>query len=161
MVIKFKKADPEDVFKNTMKGKLGEAIVKQCLGDLVSEIDCEVLPNSGDGKIDLTVNSDREIGIQVKTRYSSAGGAEWRVSLDELDANQAIACVLIYSADAGAQDFDEFQSEYCPIMAGFMPTDLILEDFERGESDRGKVRDEKASFPITIEDLSYEDGLRN
>ncbi len=72
MVKKYRTSEPQEIFKNNLKGKIGEEVVKKCLGKLVTDVNYEIT-EGGDGKIDFTLDSKGLIGgIQVKTRYSNA-----------------------------------------------------------------------------------------
>ena len=160
MVRKYRKADPQVVFRNTMMGKLGEEIVKKYLGDFVSNINYEIIPESGDGRIDLRIGTDDSIGIQVKTRYSFPTSAQWWVSWEEITKNQAIVCILIYSNSPNIVRFDEFQSEYSAIIAGFIPASLLQKRIEQKEIGL-EYHQNKSIVKLNISDLHYGDGLRN
>ncbi len=68
MAEKYKRGSKvKNTFINNLKGKLGEEIVKRCLGDFITEVDYQ-LKIGGDGKVDFTLSSDISKGIQVKTR---------------------------------------------------------------------------------------------
>ena len=153
---KYKDINPQQVFTNHAKGKLGEIVTKECLGELVRQVDYEILP-SGDGKIDLTLSSDGNIGIQVKTRYSNTYKVEWSISLEEIQKNRAIVCVLILGEQ---KIFDEFKSEYHPVMAGFLPTDLIQKQI-RESSLNWEDNNGNKVVKIKIDNLLYGGGLRS
>ncbi|CAD5953449.1 putative WD repeat-containing protein alr2800 [Planktothrix tepida] len=160
MVRKYRKADPQVVFRNTMMGKLGEEIVKKYLGDFVGNINYEIIPETGDGLIDLRISTDYSIGIQVKTRYSSPTMAQWWVSWEEITKNQAIVCILIYSNSQTIVKFDEFKSEYSAIIAGFLPARLLQKRIEQKEISLEYYQNHSI-VKLQINDLHYGDGLRN
>ncbi|AFW94608.1 pentapeptide repeat-containing protein [Dolichospermum sp. UHCC 0352] len=139
MVAKYRNEDPKLIFINTMKGKLGEEVVKSCLGDLVRSVNYNVLPG-GDGKVDLiTYNSN--IGIQVKATHSSRiDTARWFISKDELQNNAVLACVLI------TEPIRDDQADFNLVFAGFLPTNMIY------------LENDRTSVPIT--ELLYSGGLR-
>ena len=156
MVEKYRNQNPHQVFINHAKGKLGEIVTKECLGELVGQVNYEILI-SGDGKIDLTLSSDGNIGIQVKTRYSNTYKVEWSISLEEIQKNKAIVCVLILGEQ---KDFDEFKSEYHPVMAGFLPTDLIQKQIREGYVSLEQNNGNKI-LKIKINNLLYGGGLHS
>jgi uncharacterized protein YjbI with pentapeptide repeats len=139
MVAKYRNEDPKLIFINTMKGKLGEEVVKSCLGDLVRSVNYNVLPG-GDGKVDLiTYNSN--IGIQVKATHSRRiDTARWFISKDELQNNAVLACVLI------TEPIRDDQADFNLVFAGFLPTNMIY------------LENDRTSVPIT--ELLYSGGLR-
>ena len=156
MAEKYKKEHPRQVFINHMKGKLGEEVVKECLANLVDKVNYQILP-SGDGKVDLFLNSKANIGIQVKTRCSDIDKVYWSITPDELQKNKVIACVLIPEKQ---KDFDEFRSEYYPIMGGFLPTEIIRKQIS--ENSLGwEENNENKSVELKIYDLLYSGGLRS
>lgn len=156
MVRKYRNISPRQVFTNHAKGKLGEIVTEDCLSGLVGQVNYEILP-SGDGKIDLTLSSDGNIGIQVKTRYSNTYNVEWSISLEEIQKNKAVVCVLILGEQ---KKFDEFKSEYHPVMAGFLPTDLIQKQIREGSLDWEDNNGNKV-VKIKIDNLLYGGGLRS
>ncbi|MBW4549341.1 MAG: hypothetical protein KME25_33775 [Symplocastrum torsivum CPER-KK1] len=160
MVDKFRKAAPQEVFKNNVKGKLGEKIVEKCLGDLVSRVRYDIIPESGDGKVDLTVNSYHTIGIQVKTRYGKADEVKWLIDSEEIEKNKAIVCVLLHKEDCELENFDEFKHEYKPIIAGFLPTDSIHTMVNKNEIEK-EMSNGKSLVKLTINNLLYGMGLES
>jgi tetratricopeptide (TPR) repeat protein len=119
MANKFKQqSDVKNIFFNNMKGKLGEEVVKICLGDFVTEVDYEKY-SSGDGKIDFTLTSDSSVGIQVKTRYGYFDKVQWTIDREEIEKNAVLVCVLCQ------EEFSEMEKEYGLIIAGFLPTNMI------------------------------------
>ena len=141
MAEKYKRGSKvKNTFINNLKGKLGEEIVKRCLGDFITEVDYQ-LKLGGDGKIDFTLSSDLSKGIQVKTRTSKKGGEmTWTVSLDEIQKNSAIICILI------EEEIDEAQAEYHLVFAGFIPT-LFLSQNQENQS-------------VRINELLYSSGIK-
>lgn len=156
MAEKYKKEHPRQVFINHMKGKLGEEVVKECLANLVDKVNYQILP-SGDGKVDLVLDSSASIGIQVKTRCSNIDKVYWSISPDELQKNKVIACVLIPEKQ---KDFDEFRSEYYPIMVGFLPTEIIRKQISEDSLSWEESNGNK-SVKLKIHDLLYSGGLRS
>ena len=56
MVRIHKNSEPQKIFQNSLKGKIGEEVVKKCLGKLVTDVNYEIT-EGGDGKIDFTLDS--------------------------------------------------------------------------------------------------------
>jgi hypothetical protein len=107
------------VFIDNMKGKLAEEVVQVRLIDLVTEVDYEKRI-SGDGKVDFRLTCDPAIGIQVKSRHGSIDTVQWSISKEEVEKNAVLVCILIQ------EKVNEAQSEYNLIIAGFLPTYLII-----------------------------------
>lgn len=128
------------VFIDNMKGKLAEEVVQVRLIDLVTEVDYEKRI-SGDGKVDFRLNSDPDVGIQVKARHDSINTVKWRVSQEEVEKNATLVCILIQ------EEVSEAQAKYNIIMAGFLPTNRI------------ELSDGEAS--VSINELLYSGGLRS
>ncbi|MEM9925926.1 MAG: tetratricopeptide repeat protein [Cyanobacteria bacterium P01_D01_bin.50] len=140
MAEKYKRVSSvRDVFISYLKGKLGEEVVKERLADFITEVDYEKR-FGGDGNVDFTLTSNPLIGIEVKSRYGYFDKVRWSVSVDEVQKNAVIVCVLI------REEVSEAQSEYHMVLAGFLPTEMI------------KLRTGKISFGI--EQLLYGGGLR-
>ncbi|MDJ0733016.1 MAG: tetratricopeptide repeat protein [Nostocaceae cyanobacterium] len=119
MAEKYKRVSPvRDVFLNFLKGKLGEEVVKERLGDLITEVDYEKRLG-GDGKIDFTLTSDSAIGIEVKSRHGSIDRVRWSISSEEVEKNAVVVCIFIQ------EEVSEAQSEYHLFLAGFLPTQMI------------------------------------
>ncbi|TAE59784.1 MAG: tetratricopeptide repeat protein [Nostocales cyanobacterium] len=140
MVKKYKPNDPKNYFINNMKGKLGEEVVKTRLGNFVTEVDYEKRVG-GDGKIDFTLTSDPEVGIQVKARNGKFDEIKWTISQEEIEKNAVLVCILIQ------EEVSEAQTEYNLILAGFLPTNMIT-------SVNGKAL-------VGIDELLYSGGLRS
>ncbi|WP_300001280.1 tetratricopeptide repeat protein, partial [Anabaena sp. AL09] len=140
MANKFKQqSDVKNIFFNNMKGKLGEEVVKICLGDFVTEVDYEKY-SSGDGKIDFTLTSDSSVGIQVKTRYGYFDKVQWTIDREEIEKNAVLVCILCQ------EEFSDTEKEYRFIMAGFLPTNMIQYAFNEAI--------------LGIDELLYPGGLR-
>jgi tetratricopeptide (TPR) repeat protein len=141
MAEKYKRTSPvRNVFISNLKGKLGEEVVKERLADFITEVDYEKR-FGGDGKIDFTLNSDPNIGIEVKSRHGTIDKVRWSISSEEVEKNAVVVCVLIQ------EEVSEAQPEYHLFLAGFLPTTMI------------KLRTGKISFGI--EQLLYAGGLRS
>ena len=141
MAEKYKRNSPvRKVFIDNMKGKLGEEVVKARLENFVTEVDYETRLG-GDGKIDFTLTSDSDVGIQVKARQGRDDTVQWWISQEEVEKNAALVCILIQ------EEVNEAQAEYHLILAGFLPTNMI------------QVSNGKASFGI--DELLYGGGLRS
>ena len=145
----------QEVFSNHLKGKLGEIAIKQCLGDYITPVNYEFLPN-GDGKVDFKVGSGKEIGVQVKTRYGKSS-VKWKFQSQEVKANEILLCVLIH--DEEEKSFDEFQHKYKLVVAGFVPTKNIRQLISESKSNLGGENDQKC-MELEIHDLLYGYGLR-
>ena len=140
MAEKYKRVSSvRDVFVSYLKGKLGEEVVKERLADFITEVDYEKR-FGGDGNIDFTLTANPLIGIEVKSRHGYFNKVRWSVSVDEVQKNAVIVCVLIQ------EEVNEAQSKYNMVLAGFLPTEMI------------KLRTGKISFGI--EQLFYAGGLR-
>ncbi|MBD2294472.1 tetratricopeptide repeat protein [Anabaena sphaerica FACHB-251] len=139
MVKKYKPHDPKNYFINKMKGKLGEEVVKTRLGNFVTEVDYEKRVG-GDGKVDFTLTSDPEVGIQVKARNGKFDEIKWIISQEEIEKNAVLVCILIQ------EEVSEAETKYNLILAGFLPTDIIT-------SADGKAL-------VGIDELLYSGGLR-
>ncbi|MGF1672991.1 MAG: tetratricopeptide repeat protein [Rivularia sp. (in: cyanobacteria)] len=140
MAEKYKRVSSvRDVFISYLKGKLGEEVVKERLADFITEVDYEKR-FGGDGNIDFTLTDNPLIGIEVKSRHGNFDKVRWSVSVDEVQKNAVIVCVLIQ------EEVNEAQSEYHLVLAGFLPTEMI------------KLRTGKISFGI--QQLFYAGGLR-
>ncbi|NJM21077.1 MAG: tetratricopeptide repeat protein [Richelia sp. SM1_7_0] len=140
MAEKYKRVSSvRDVFISYLKGKLGEEVVKERLADFITEVDYEKR-FGGDGNIDFTLTNNPLIGIEVKSRQGNFNRVLWSVSVDEVQKNAVIVCVLIQ------EEVNEAQSEYHLVLAGFLPTEMI------------KLKTGKISFGI--EQLFYGGGLR-
>ncbi len=141
MAEKYKRVSSvRDVFISYLKGKLGEEVVKERLADFITEVDYEKR-FGGDGNVDFTLTANPLIGIEVKSRHGYFNKVRWSVSVDEVQKNAVIVCVLIQ------EEVNEAQSEYNMVLAGFLPTEMI------------KLRTGKISFGI--EQLFYAGGLRS
>ncbi|MEH2275439.1 MAG: WD40 repeat domain-containing protein [Nostoc sp.] len=160
MVDKFKyqSNNARVIFSNHLKGKLGEIAVKHSLGNYITSVSYEILP-SGDGKVDFMINSNKDIGMQVKTRHGNIN-TQWKFSKDEIEINKVLACVLIYKKHLESQSFNEFESEYRLLMAGFIPTEIIKDKINANEI---SFQSEESGYFITIkiEDLLHGSGLKN
>jgi uncharacterized protein YjbI with pentapeptide repeats len=124
MADKYKKNSTDtvrDVFIKNLKGKLGEEVVKIRLANLVTEVDYEQRI-CGDSKVDFTMASNPNVGIQVKARHSSIDTVQWSISSEEVEKNTVLVCVFIQ------EEVNEAQAEYHLILAGFLPTSLIHGD---------------------------------
>ncbi len=141
MAEKYKRVSSvRDVFVSYLKGKLGEEVVKERLADFITEVDYEKR-FGGDGNVDFTLTDNPLIGIEVKSRHGYFNKVRWSVSVDEVQKNAVIVCVLIQ------EEVNEAQSKYNMVLAGFLPTEMI------------KLRTGKISFGI--EQLFYAGGLRS
>lgn len=141
MAEKYKRVSSvRDVFISYLKGKLGEEVVKERLTDFITEVDYEKR-FGGDGNVDFTLTANPLIGIEVKSRHGYFNKVRWSVSVDEVQKNAVIVCVLIQ------EEVNEAQSKYNMVLAGFLPTEMI------------KLRTGKISFGI--EQLFYAGGLRS
>ena len=139
MAEKYKRTSPvRDVFINNLKGKLGEEVVKERLGDLITEVDYEKR-FGGDGHVDFTLTSDPTIGIEVKSRHGTIDQVRWSVSSQEVAKNAVVVCILIQ------EEVNEAQPKYHLFLAGFLPTQMI------------KLRTGRISFGI--HQLLYGGGL--
>jgi len=107
-----------EVFINNLKGKLGEEVVKARLADFVTEVDYEKRLG-GDGKVDFTLTSAPDVGIQVKARHGSIDTIKWAITPEEVEKNAILVCILIQ------EEVSETQAEYNLSMAGFLPTNMI------------------------------------
>ncbi|MFH7028039.1 MAG: tetratricopeptide repeat protein [Heteroscytonema crispum UTEX LB 1556] len=140
MAEKYKRTSPvRNVFISNLKGKLGEEVVKERLADFITEVDYEKR-FGGDGNVDFTLNSNPNIGIEVKSRHGTIDKVRWSISSEEVEKNAVVVCVLIQ------EEVSEAQPEYHLFLAGFLPTTMI------------KLRTGKISFGI--EQLLYAGGLR-
>lgn len=110
-----------DVFINNLKGKISEEVVRIRLANLVTEVDYEKRI-SGDGKVDFTMTSNPNVGIQVKARYGSIDKVLWSISSEEIKKNKVLVCVL------SQQEVNDNQDAYHLVLAGFLPTALIRGD---------------------------------
>ncbi len=160
MVDKYKntKATAREVFSNQLKGKLGEEVTKECLGVFYYRIKYDTMLN-GDGKVELTLTNNQKIGIRVKTSYGQGNKISWLLNPEQVEQNKVFVCVLL-PQDGEGQDFDEFKSEYSPIMAGFLPTALINRMVQKGELETQLVNGNKL-FKLTLKHLLYGGGLRS
>jgi tetratricopeptide (TPR) repeat protein len=140
MMKKYKPNDPQNFFINHIKGKLGEEVVKSRLADFVTEVDYEQRIG-GDGKVDFTLTSDSSIGIQVKARNGNFDKIQWKISQEEIEKNAVLVCILIQ------EEVSEAQAEYNLILAGFLPTNMII--CTAGEA------------LVGIDELLYSGGLRS
>ncbi|AFZ24925.1 tetratricopeptide repeat protein [Cylindrospermum stagnale PCC 7417] len=139
MAEKYKRTSPvRGVFINNLKGKLGEEVVKQRLGNFITEVDYEK-KFGGDGKIDFTLTANSSIGIEVKSRHGNIDKVRWSVSSEEVEKNAVVVCILIQ------EEVNEAQPKYHLLLAGFLPTQMI------------KLRTGKISFGIN--QLLYGGGL--
>lgn len=139
MAEKYKRVSSvRDVFTSFLKGKLGEEVVKERLGNLITEVDYEQRIG-GDGNVDFTLAANSAIGIEVKSRCGSMDAVKWSVSSEEVAKNAVVVCVLIQ------EKVNEAQSEYHLLLAGFLPTAMI------------KLKTGRISFGI--EQLLYGGGL--
>lgn len=142
MAEKYKRNSPvQQVFLNNLKGKLAEEVVKYRIVDLVNEVDYEKR-FGGDGKVDFTLTSSPDIGIQVKLRQGDVNRVRWSISSEEIEKNAVLVCVLIQ------EEVSEAQREYNLILAGFMPTDNL------------KINNHKP-IKLGIKNLLYTGGLRS
>lgn len=142
MAEKYKqKSSVRDLFINNLKGKLGEEVIKAYLSELITEVDYEKRIG-GDGKVDFTLTSNSDIGIQVKTRHATnIDTVRWSITDQEINKNTVVACILI------KEEVSEAQSKYSLILVGFLPTSMI-------QSRNGKAM-------IEMKDLLFGGGLRS
>lgn len=140
MIDKYKPNYSQNYFINNMKGKLGEEVVKSRLADFVTEVDYKQRIG-GDGKVDFTLTSDSSIGIQVKARNDNFDEIKWSISREEIEKNAVLVCILI------EQEVSDAQAEYNLILAGFLPTNMII-------CTAGKAS-------VGIDELLYGGGLRS
>lgn len=145
MADKYKRNSPvQQVFLNNLKGKLAEEVVKARIVDLVNEVDYEKR-FGGDGKVDFTLTSSPDIGIQVKLRQVKSGNVDrvrWSISSEEIEKNAVLVCIL------SQEEVSEAQTGYNLILAGFKPTDnLKINNYE--------------PIQLGIRDLLYAGGLRS
>ncbi|MEM6403273.1 MAG: tetratricopeptide repeat protein [Cyanobacteria bacterium P01_D01_bin.116] len=141
MAEKYKRVSSvRDVFVSYLKGKLGEEVVKERLADFITEVDYEKR-FGGDGNVDFMLTDNPLIGIEVKSRHGYFNKVRWSVSVEEVQKNAVIVCVLIQ------EQVSEAQSQYHMVLAGFLPTQMI------------KLKTGKISFGI--EQLFYAGGLRS
>lgn len=138
-----------DIYINNMKGKLGELAVEKYLDELITPIDLEKKPG-GDGGIDFKLLSNPETCIQVKARHGKINNTYWSISRNEIEKNTVLVCVFIQ------EDIDQRQHEYNLILAGFMPTNLIIDMICQQAI---KVQDDKALLGFS--NLLYSGGLRS
>lgn len=116
-------------FRNELIGKLGKAALKKYLGELISEVNLEIL-RGGDNKVDFYLASNPLIHIQVKTRQTNSikniDTIEWKFSREELEKNTVFVCLLTLD------DVDIFnlKHEYNIINMGFKPT-YFFKDFHQ------------------------------
>jgi uncharacterized protein YjbI with pentapeptide repeats len=129
-----------DVFINNLKGKLGEEVVKARLGNFITEVDYKKRI-WGDGKVDFTVTSVSDVGIQVKTRHGNIDTIRWEISSEEVEKNSVLVCILIQ------EEVSESQLEYHLNLVGFLPTNMI------------ELKNGKAS--VAANELWYGGGLRS
>ncbi|MBF2064303.1 MAG: tetratricopeptide repeat protein [Calothrix sp. C42_A2020_038] len=119
MAEKYKRVSPvRDVFTSFLKGKLGEEVVKERLGGLITEVDYEQRIG-GDGNVDFTLTSNPLIGVEVKSRCGSFDAVKWSVTSEEVAKNAVIVCILIQ------EKINEAQPQYHLVLAGFLPTAMI------------------------------------
>jgi hypothetical protein len=142
----------EDCYANYMMGKIGEKAVKICLGNLISDMDCQI-HEFGDGGSDFSLTSNKNIKLQVKTRararilqrqayemnedsdwyyhdcsinsqdkINEIDNIAWSISKKEATNNKVLVCVLMLNTVAGSKIICE---EYSLLIAGFKPTDMI------------------------------------
>jgi len=143
MVDKYKRGKSQEIFVNNLKGKLGEEVVKQRLGDLITTVNYEVY-DGGDGGIDLCLARDANITIQVKARVGLYNQVKWYFKPEEIKLNKVLVCILI------KEKVTEAENEYNLIFAGFLPTELIKLEAE------GNYQVE-----LGINELLYGGGLRD
>jgi len=145
MVEKYKRnSQAHHVFLNNLKGKLAEEVVKARIVDLVNEVDYEKR-FGGDGKVDFTLTSSPDIGIQVKLRQVKPGNVDrvrWSISSEEIEKNAVLVCIL------SQEEVSEAQTGYNLVLAGFKPTDNL------------KINNHKP-IQLGIRDLLYAGGLRS
>lgn len=125
-----------------LKGKIAEIVTKYQLADLLTEVDYNFYPNSGDGGVDFKLVDSPDIGIQVKTRWSRdyrrISDAKWSFKQTEIESNQVFLCLLLLSSGS----IDELQV----VLAGFTIKNLLSS---------------KQDMTISWNDLLYCGGLRN
>ncbi len=140
MAEKYKqKASVRETFINNLKGNLGEEVVKNYLGDLITDVNYQI-KKDGDGKVDFTLTSNPNIGIQVKARHGDIDRVKWSLTKEEFAKNSVLVCILI------REEVSEAQIEYNLILAGFLPTEEI------------NIINDRAFFGIA--ELLYIGGLR-
>lgn len=139
MTEKYRYKSPREVYINNMKGKLGEEAVAKYLKNMVREVDY-LTYSGGDGKVDLKLISNPEIGIQVKVRYGNIDTVKWEFSKEEVSKNVALVCILLL------EQISEAQTEYNLVMAGFLPTEEL---------------DTNNKILVGLDDLLYGSGLHS
>jgi len=168
LVYKFYEEYGPDEYVSYKIGKIGEEAVKIYLGDLVTEVDY-TLYESGDSGTDFWLKSNRNIGIQVKTKVLSritdkdifryevndcfdweidlyisqperVGDLNWSINEREIAKNKVLICVVFLNF----VEADQIRgSSYKCIIAGFNPLEKMnnTQDFK-------------------IKDLLYSGGIR-
>ena len=127
-----------DLFINNLQEKLSQEVVKARLGDLIAEVDYEAKINHN-SDIDFTLTTHPDWGIKVKTAFGNHSTIHWNVNAEEVKKNHIIVFILI------AEEVSEAQTEYNLIMAGFLPTQLLIIN--------------NSEILITIDKLLYSGGL--
>ena len=137
---------------------MGEEVTKECLGVLYYRIKYDTMLG-GDGKVELTLTNGDKIGIWVKTSYGQQDKVTWLLTPEQVKPNQVLVCILLQQND-DSPEFDEFKSEYSPIMAGFLPTKWVKRMLEENEVKLELVNGQKL-VKLRLKHLLYGGGLRS
>lgn len=114
---------------NYALGKLGEEAVKKRLDNCVLNINYDVYPICGDGKVDLQFRSKKYPGIQVKTRccqnFINMQSLTWSITKEEIFRNSILCCVLYVGDKNAIHEKLKHKEPFSLIIAGFLPTDYV------------------------------------
>lgn len=127
-----------EVFIDYMTRKLGEEVVKACLGDLVTKFESEYFFGREEN-VDFMLASSPEINIAVKASQGNWDTVTWSINSEKIEKNAVLVCILI------TDEVREYTAEYSPILAGFLPTNNM------------GLKNGKAS--VRIDELLYGGGL--
>ena len=127
-----------EVLMHHLQEKLAEEVVLNYLDGLITTV---APAQQAETKRNFTLQTDANIGIQVKLGIGNIDKLQWCITAEDVKANAIITFVLI------PEDLTEDPSEANLILAGFLPTNRII------------LHDDKAD--IGIEELLYSGGLRN
>lgn len=134
------KAQERDIILNSLKEKLGKAVIATYLEGLAVEIEPQERQKTK-SSVDFTLLFDSNLGIQVKTEYGNIDSVRWPINVEEAQQNVAVFCILLQ------EEVSEDRQVYHAVMAGFAPTNTI------------EIHQEQANLGIA--DLLYAGGLRS
>ncbi len=140
LVLKSEQTIPvREVLLTHLRVQLAEEVISTCLNDFVNQVDPEYRLMMKSSK-SFTVKTNSNIGIGVKADTGNIDTIRWVITAEDVKQNAVLVCIFM------PEEVTEDLSEYSPILAGFLPTQML------------KLADGESS--LALGDLLYGGGLR-